>query len=454
MPQPKPKPHPHPALKSKPHEKATPHRPQERAKAAARPEKARKVEPARKTAQKGAGRATAHKPEKADRVVHAHRAPKAEVHAASTKWYRMLASYYTGSGGGSCGNLQDGHLHFAELGVAGDYGHGVARGRGNMAIDLGLPAQLRCGAAGWIRYKGRTTYASKADVGYGNTSLPPNANNQRRIDLYINLARYLHFSGVDYIEFAPNFKTHTGSNVPQRVAREWINPLEHAHVRPERIDQGVDYAGTGYLVAVTHATVTRIAMGASSGWPGNFIEYQITTPGQLKGAYVYYAEGVTPNVRVGQVLAPGQKVATLIPGWHSGIECGFGSGAGTSTYYGYHDGAYRDGTATRPGLAWDVLVRRLGGPGGIIEGQVVGKYPEYFHNGTLTGEITKQTVGGLTAGNSLGPGMQHETASGYDWGVYVKRNWRNLDDGAKAGAGYAGAAREFAVKHTHLTKSK
>lgn len=374
--------------------------------------------------------------------------------ASGTKWYRMLASYYTGSGGGSCGNLQDGRLHFAELGVAGDYGHGVARGRGNMAIDLGLPAALPCGAAGWVRYKGRTTYASKADVGYGNTSLPPNAPNQRRIDLYINLARYLHFTGVDYIEFAPHFRTHTAGNIPEKVHIEWVNPLEHARVKPERIDQGVDYAGTGYLVAVTHATVTKVVPPSSSGWPGWFIEYQITTPGQLKGAYVYYAEGVKPNVRVGQILAPGEKVATLIPGWATGIELGFGSGAGTTSYYGYHDGAYRDGTATRPGLAWDVLVRRLGGPGGIIEGQVVGKYPEYFHNGQLSGEITKQTYGGVTAGNALGPGMQHETASGLDWGLYVKRNWHNLDDGAKSGAGYAGAARQFALRHTYLTKAK
>jgi hypothetical protein len=366
----------------------------------------------------------------------------------------MLASWYSGSGGGSCGTLQDGHLHFAELGVAGDYGHGVARGRGNMAIDLGLAGQLHCGAAGWIRYKGRETYASKADVGYGDTSLAPNARNQRRIDLYANLARYLHFNGVDYIEFSPHFATHKGGTTAPTPKREWFNPLEHAKVRPERIDQGVDYAGTGYLVAVTHATVTNVSTGPNTGWPGNFIEYQITTPGQLKGAYVYYAEGVTPNVRRGQVLAPGEKVATLIPNWSTGIECGFGAGVGTATYYGYHDGAYRDGTATRPGLAYDVLVRRLGGPGGIVEGPLAGKYPEYMHDGQLSGEITKQTMGGVTPGNALGPGVQHETASGLDWGSYVKRNWHNMDDGAKSGAGYAGAARKFALSHKYVTKSK
>ena len=406
------------------------------------------------TRQKPAQRAEATRPKEKTRVVaHATRAPVAHM-AGATKWYKMLASWYGGSGGGSCGNLQDGHLHYAELGVAGDYGHGVGRGRGNMAIDLGLPAALPCGAGGWIRYKGRTTYATKADVGYGNTSLPPNARTQRRIDLYVNLARYLHFSGVDYIEFAPNFRTHTGGTAAAPLRREWVNPLEHAKVRPERIDQGVDYAGTGYLVAVTHATVTKVVPAPASGWPGYFIEYQITTPGQLRGAYVYYAEGVRPNVRVGQILAPGEKVATLIPGWYSGIELGFGSGAGTTSYYGYHDGAYRDGTATRPGLAWDVLVRRLGGPGGIVEGAVVGKYPEYFQGGQLSGEITQQTYQGITPGNALGPTMQHETASGLDWGVYVKRNWHNLDKGCDSGAGYAGAARKFALGHTFLPKAK
>jgi hypothetical protein len=53
-------------------------------------------------------------------------------------------------------------------------------------------------------------------------------------------------------------------------ASDYVNPLGGARVRPERIDQGVDYAGSGTLVAIGGGTVTYVAR-TGTGWPGAFV---------------------------------------------------------------------------------------------------------------------------------------------------------------------------------------
>ena len=195
----------------------------------------------------------------------------------------------------------------------------------------------------------------------------------------------------------------------------YFNPLARAKVRGERIDQGVDYAGTGELVAIADANISSVFPG---GWApyGNYMEYKITQPGPLNGVYIYYAEGIEPTVSYGEHVKAGQVVARIIPGWRYGMELGFAAGDGHAhTYYAYHDGAYREGTATRPGVAFDNLVRRLGGPRGVQEGPVVGKFPEYVQSGEFSGAITSQPE---TPSGPGGPGEAFNApgaASVYTW---------------------------------------
>lgn len=152
------------------------------------------------------------------------------------------------------------------------------------------------------------------------------------------------------------------------MTAEYANPLAGANVTPERIDQGVDYAGTGTLGAIARGVVTQVAGPGSSGWPGSFIRYKITDSNSpLFGQEVFYAEGVTPLAKVGQTLNPGDAVAKLIPGWKTGIEIGFASGAGTSSYASAH-GGYTEGDYTAAGAAFSNLIGLLGGPPGKIEG--------------------------------------------------------------------------------------
>ncbi len=147
---------------------------------------------------------------------------------------------------------------------------------------------------------------------------------------------------------------------PPRSSTGYVNPLAHAHVTPERIDAGVDYAGTGSLTALGAGRVTFVGT-SGTGWPGAFVEYQLTN-GPDAGRFVYYAEGVRPAVSVGQVVQAGQTVATLIPGWSSGIEIGWGSGVGTQPL------AQKLGESSFPtaaGESFSALIASLGGPPGI-----------------------------------------------------------------------------------------
>ena len=62
---------------------------------------------------------------------------------------------------------------------------------------------------------------------------------------------------------------------PPVAAGQYVNPLADAQVTPERIDQGVDYAGSGPLRALGDGKVTYVGT-SGTGWPGAFIEYQLT----------------------------------------------------------------------------------------------------------------------------------------------------------------------------------
>jgi peptidoglycan hydrolase-like protein with peptidoglycan-binding domain len=142
----------------------------------------------------------------------------------------------------------------------------------------------------------------------------------------------------------------------------YMNPLADANVTPARIDQGVDYAGTGTLTSIGQARVTYVGT-TNTGWPGAFIEYQLLN-GPDAGRYVYCAEGVRPagGIYVGRALQPGQAVAYLIPGWSTGIEIGWGAGIGTASL------AWKLGEHTYPTLSgenFSALIASLGGPPGI-----------------------------------------------------------------------------------------
>jgi hypothetical protein len=152
----------------------------------------------------------------------------------------------------------------------------------------------------------------------------------------------------------------------------YVNPLGSAKVKPERIDQGVDYAGKGSLVAIGAGRITYLAT-ENTGWPGAFIEYQLSS-GADAGCYVFYAEGVTPahGLHVGDTISAGQPIASIIPMYRTGIEIGWGAGISTKAYAKvagqWTASDDDDNTATAAGKNFSSLISALGGPPGKIEG--------------------------------------------------------------------------------------
>ena len=153
---------------------------------------------------------------------------------------------------------------------------------------------------------------------------------------------------------------------------EYVNPLANAVVKPERIDQGIDYAGSGTLAAMGSARVTQVAT-SSTGWPGAFIEYQLLD-GADSGCDVFYAEGVIPadGLRVGETISPGQPIATIIPSYPTGIEIGWGAGKHSKTYAKvagqWSAASDQADLATAAGRNFSALIAALGGPPGKVEG--------------------------------------------------------------------------------------
>jgi hypothetical protein len=185
-----------------------------------------------------------------------------------------------------------------------------------------------------------------------------------------------------------------------------VNPIGGG-LKPERVDMGVDYGGSGSLYALGSGTITNLW---NSGWPGGTFLGLRLNPSYGSG-YWYYAEDVIPlvgsGIRVGRGVSAGQHIADATGG-PSGIEVGWAAPPGTGQTAAAAAGQARAGQAhgdpgaypTAWGVAASNLIGSLGGPRGIISGPVQGG------TGGIGGAISAvwQTVEGLldAAGSGLG----------------------------------------------------
>ncbi len=155
---------------------------------------------------------------------------------------------------------------------------------------------------------------------------------------------------------------------PPPASSGYTNPLAGASVTPQRIDQGVDYSGSGTLSAIGDGKVTYVGT-SGTGWPGAFVEYHLSG-GAYAGRYVYYAESISPaaGLHVGQTVHAGQPIASI----NGGIEIGWGSGVGTQPLaqaLGQWSGGDDASNAASPaGKSFSALIAQLGGPPGKVEG--------------------------------------------------------------------------------------
>jgi hypothetical protein len=149
----------------------------------------------------------------------------------------------------------------------------------------------------------------------------------------------------------------------------YVNPLARvANLQPKRIDEGVDYAGEGPLLAVGSGTV-RVT--SEAGWPGNtFIALQLDQ-GPLAGRIIYYAENITPTVTVGQHVNVGDVVGILHDSYPN-LEIGWAGGGLLGGTLGdalaRSTGGDAGGASTAVGVNFNQLLVMLGAPGGIQQG--------------------------------------------------------------------------------------
>lgn len=108
------------------------------------------------------------------------------------------------------------------------------------------------------------------------------------------------------------------------------NPLRDVSgLVPERIDMGVDFAGSGPVYALGDAVITKAQDGDLTGWPGGgWITYRLTD-GPDAGLSVYVAEDVTPTVQAGQHVTSSSVIGNMFDGG-DGIETGWAQPAGMS----------------------------------------------------------------------------------------------------------------------------
>ena len=147
------------------------------------------------------------------------------------------------------------------------------------------------------------------------------------------------------------------------VAPLYLNPFRSVSgLVPERIDQGVDFSGSGPVYALGDGIVTN-ATAYSPGWGGGWITYQLTD-GPDAGLVVYLAENVTPTVVVGQRVTPSTVVGTMFEGG-SGIETGWAQASGLSAESQLPEAGGIGGGGPFPavvGVNFDQLLISLGAP--------------------------------------------------------------------------------------------
>ncbi|MGN6166747.1 MAG: hypothetical protein ACTHQQ_01060 [Solirubrobacteraceae bacterium] len=150
----------------------------------------------------------------------------------------------------------------------------------------------------------------------------------------------------------------------------YTNPLRAVRgLRRGRIDQGVDYAGSGPILALGRGEVIK-ATNKDSGWPGHgWLLYQLSR-GPFAGKYVYVAENITVRVKTGQPVTAGEKIATLHHGFPN-METGWASDIRDTTLANA-DGHLcpcgdPGGWSTVEGRNFNHLLVVLGAPSGYLQ---------------------------------------------------------------------------------------
>lgn len=139
---------------------------------------------------------------------------------------------------------------------------------------------------------------------------------------------------------------------------EYVNPFPHGEWERSRIDQGVDFinnSASSKVLAIGKGKV--VAIGAP-GWPGGGGVLYKLLDGPHQGDHVYVYENVRPHVAVGDQIAAGQTIATMLGTGYPWIELGFADSSGVPISHA----EYTEGLETISGKEMSKLLDSLGAP--------------------------------------------------------------------------------------------
>ena len=227
---------------------------------------------------------------------------------AAVKQHESGGSYTANSGDGAYGAYQFIPSTWNSEAKAAGYGK-YANGRADQA-----PPQVQDAVAAYMANNYFTQYgswemAARAwyDPAYVNQpNYAPPGNNGLTVGQY----------GQDIVKLMGQGTPATGGRNP---ASGVISPVGQG-LTQGRTDQGVDYSGKGGLFAVGSGTILSVT---NPGWPGgSFVTLKLDNPVDPDHSVVYYAEDITPNVKVGDHVSAGSQIGTATGGG-SGIEIGW-----------------------------------------------------------------------------------------------------------------------------------
>ncbi|HEX7996563.1 MAG TPA: hypothetical protein VF506_21810 [Streptosporangiaceae bacterium] len=171
---------------------------------------------------------------------------------------------------------------------------------------------------------------------------------------------------------APGQHAHTPApdHTQASAAAVYKNPFRDiTGMIPERIDQGVDFGGTGPIYALGDAVITQ-ATATNYGWPGGgWITYRLTS-GPGKGLMVFVAEYIRPTVSAGQHVTADTVIANMYPGG-GGIESGWAMANGFTAESQLAEAGGISGAGPFPtnvGMNFEELLQALGVPAGNNRG--------------------------------------------------------------------------------------
>jgi hypothetical protein len=148
------------------------------------------------------------------------------------------------------------------------------------------------------------------------------------------------------------------------VNQRYCNPVRSIpNLRPERIDQGVDYGGAGPIYAIGPGKIDLYFNRNDTGWPGGtFVSYKLSA-GPAAGKIVYLAENIDLNaaLHAGSFVFSGTVLGTLVNA-SPDSEMGWGvEGAG----YTAEHACYTEGCNTALGSNFNDLLVCLNATSGI-----------------------------------------------------------------------------------------